>query len=152
MRQTNRLNALMALIRQGEGKAGIYALASAAGRPYRRVHDQVRRLVREGQVKLVPQQVNGRRRLQVVPVDMTPMRFNRAWSRPSGGVDAETEIALVLSRPAFDDLLSCVQRHGLSRVRAVHDVMLNDLELSPGAAAASTRMLNNIEVGLARAA
>lgn len=152
MRQTGRLRELLEHIRAGDGEAGIYALASAVGRPYRRVHDQVRRLVRDGQVTLVPEQVNGRRRLRVLPAEATAMRFNRAWSRPAGGVDEETGIALVLSRPTFDDVLRCVQRYGLSRVRATQEAMISELELSPAAATATTRMLKNIEVGFARAA
>lgn len=157
MRQTEKLKNLMNLIRSGHGERGIYSLAAAAGRPYRRVYDQVKRLAAEGRVILAaePQGRSRRAHIRVRPADQQEapkLAFNRAWSRPSGGLDPETLIAQVISRPTFDDLLTCTQRFGISRVWEVYENMVEDMMLSPGAAAATARMLTNIEVGRARAA
>lgn len=155
MRRTRKLQDLLALIRTGAGEQGIYGLAAAAGRPYRRVHDQVRRLAATGVVRLVPQRQNGRARTLVVPVvrSRAPLlSFNRGWSRPARGLDPETVLAQVLARPTFVDLIACVQHYGLEEVRRLHQTMVADCELSPAAATATARMLNNIEVGRARAA
>jgi hypothetical protein len=154
VRQTRKLESLLELIRAGKGERGIYALAAAAGRPYRRVHAQVQRLAEAGLVTL-DAQTSGRAVTRVRAVNEVrepSFSFNRAWSRPSGGQAPEAVIAQVLARPAFEDLLACVDHYGLSRVRRVHTDMLRRLELRPGAAQACQRMLNNIEIGRARAA
>jgi hypothetical protein len=154
MRRTQKLDELLTLIRAGAGEEGIYALAAAAGRPYRRVHAQVHRLAAEGVVRLDRLSGGTRSRMRVRGVESEGPRlsFNRAWSRPSGGVDDERTIAQVLARPTFEDLLACVDYFGLDRVRAVRRSMLAKLELEFGAATATGRMLNNIEIGRARAA
>lgn len=141
------------MIRAGAGDDGIYGLARVAGRPYRRVHDQVYRLAAEGLVR-VEEGLRGRRAcVRVAPVDgEPPLVFNRAWSRPSGGLPAETVIAQVLARPVFRDLLACVRHYGSDRVWRAYQAMLSEHELRPGAAEADRRMLTNIEVGRARAA
>ena len=154
MRRTRKLDALLRLIEAGEGEEGIYALAAAAGRPYRRVHDQVRRLAAAGVVKLAAAHHGPRARVRVVRAeDPAPpaLQFNRAWSRPSGGLGTDTVIALVLARPTFDDLLACCLRYGIGRVRDIFASMIAALQLDPRAATESGRMLSNIEIGLARA-
>src|SRR6185312_12063549 len=52
------------------------------------------------------------------------LQFNRAWSRPSGGVDIDTTIALVLARPTFNDLLTCCMECGIDRVRDIFERMI----------------------------
>lgn len=154
MRSTRKLDELIDLIRAGAGDRGIYALAVAAARPYRRVHDQVRRLAAAGVVRLEKQHRGPRTWIRVYPATRASgprLRFNRSWSRPVGGVDPETTVAQVLARPTFRDLLACVQHYGLEHVRGVYRTMVDALELAPGAAEASGRMLTNIEVGHARA-
>ncbi|HEX7080430.1 MAG TPA: hypothetical protein VF329_05405 [Gammaproteobacteria bacterium] len=154
MARTRKTQELLALIHRGAGEDGIYALAAAAGRPYRRVHDQVKRLAAEGLVRLERASVGPRTALRVRPLPPREpkLSFNRAWSRPRGGVDEETVIAQVLARPTFNDLLACVEHYGLERVQRARAAMLRAFELSPGAAEASGRMLKNIEIGRARAA
>jgi hypothetical protein len=153
VRSTGKLKDLLALIDAGAGDGGIYALALAAGRPYRRVHDQVRRLAAAGLIRVDRGQRGGRARIRVRSIQRGPaLAFQRAWSRPSGGLDDETVIAQVLARPTFSDLLACVEHYGLDRVLSLRDLMLRDLELEPGVASASGRMLSNIEIGRARAA
>jgi hypothetical protein len=155
VRRTRKLEQLLQLIRAGTGKDGIYELAAAAGRPYRRVHDQVRRLGAAGLVRLEGAPRGSRSRIRVLPVEQsgTPaLQFNRTWSRPSGGVDAETTIAQVLARPTFGDVLACVKHYGSGPVRAIYDRMIGSMQLDPAAARESARMLNNIEIGRARAA
>lgn len=154
MRRTRKLEEIYRLIQADAGRDGIYALAAAAGRPYRRVHDQVRRLAAQGLVRLVMEQHGSRSRVRVTPVGnpaLPSLQFNRAWSRPSGGVDGDTVIALVLARPTFDDLLSCCMEYGIERVRAVFQDMITAMQLRPNAAEESGRMLSNIEIGQARA-
>lgn len=152
-RTTRRVEELVALIREGRGEAGIYQLAQAAGRPYRRVHDQVKRLEREGRVRIERRQRGARAVSAVRSVEVPPrLSFDRAWSRPSGGIDADTLIAQVLARPTFRDLLVCVDHYGLDRVARLRADMIRDFELAPGALETSGRMLRNIEVGRARAA
>lgn len=154
MRRTRKLEELFRLIRAGAGREGIYALAAAAERPYRRVHAQVRRLAAEGLVKLVTEHRDSRARIRVIPMENSAppaLQFNRAWSRPSGGVDTDTIIALVLARPTFDDLLSCCMEYGVDRIRAVLRSMIAAMQLNPNAAEESRRMLSNIEIGQARA-
>jgi hypothetical protein len=80
------------------------------------------------------------------------LQFNRAWSRPSGDIDTPTLIAQVLARPTFRDLLACVKCYGPAHVRSGYEHLVGSLQLSPGAATQSGRMLNNIEIGRARAA
>lgn len=154
MRKARKLEELLRLIQAGAGQEGIYALAAAAGRPYRRVHDQVRRLAADGLVRLATEHQDSRTRIRVVPAE-EPVRpvlqFNRAWSRPSGGVDTDTTIALVLARPTFRDLLSCCMQFGIDKVRDIFEKMIAAMQLDPGAAEESGRMLSNIEIGLARA-
>lgn len=154
MVQTRKTQELLALIRRGAGEDGIYALAAAAGRPYRRVHDQVKRLAAEGLVRLERASVGPRTAIRVRPLRIREpkLSFNRAWSRPGAGVDEETVIAQVLARPTFNDLLACVEHYGLERVQTTRTAMLRAFELSPGAAEASGRMMKNIEIGRARAA
>lgn len=155
MRRTHKLDELLRLIRAGAGARGIYALATAAGRPYRRVHDQVRRLAAAGLVELATERHGSRARVRVVPVEDYPatqaLQFDRAWSRPSGGVDTDAGIAMILSRPTFDDLLSCCMEYGIDRVRGIFDLMIAAMQLHPRAAEESGRMLSNIEIGQARA-
>ena len=154
MRRTAKLEELFRLIQAGAGRQGIYALAAAAGRPYRRVHDQVKRLAAAGRVELASGHDGSRARVRVMPVEHSAapaLEFNRAWSRPSGGVDTETTIALVLARPTFNDLLSCCIEYGTDRVRATFDSMIATLQLTANAAEESGRMLSNIEIGRARA-
>jgi hypothetical protein len=155
MRSNRKLAELCKLIRAGAGELGIYALAAAAGRPYRRVHDQVQRLAVAGLVR-IDKQVRGPRTQTRVRMARAPagtvLDFNRAWSRPLGGVDADTVIAQVIARPTFHDLLVCAQDHGIARVRNTFQAMVNGCEIDPSAAAATARMLGNIEVGHARAA
>lgn len=154
MRRSRKLEDLYRLIQAGAGREGIYALAAAAGRPYRRVHDQVKRLAAQGLVKLTTEHDGSRTRVRVLPVEHSAapaLEFNRAWSRPSGGVDANTSIALVLVRPTFNDLLSCCIQYGTERVRDTFEKMIAAMQLAPGAAEEGGRMLNNIEIGRARA-
>lgn len=154
MRRAPKLEELYRLIQAGAGRDGIYALAAAAGRPYRRVHDQVRHLAAAGRVKLATEHNGSRTRIRVIAVEQPPpplLQFNRAWSRPSGGVDTDTTIALVLARPTFRDLLSCCMEFGIERVRGIFEKMIAAMQLDPGASAESGRMLSNIEIGLARA-
>ena len=154
MRRTRKIRELLQLIQAGAGQEGIYALAATAGRPYRRVHDQVRRLAAAGLVRLAAEHHDSRARVRVVPIEDSTahaMQFNRAWSRPSGAVGIDTIIALVLARPTFDDLLFCCLQYGVGRVRLVFDRMIAALELDPRAAEESGRMLGNIEIGDARA-
>jgi len=155
MRRARKLQELFRLIQTGAGQEGIYALAVAAGRPYRRVHDQVQRLAAEGLVKLEMERHGSRARMRVIPVGhpaAPALQFNRAWSRPSGGVGPDTTVALVLARPTFDDLLTCCVEYGTDRVRDVFQRMIGAMELDPRAAEESGRMLSNIEIGQARAA
>lgn len=154
MRRAPKLEELLRLIEAGAGREGIYALAAAAGRPYRRVHDQVKQLAAAGLVRQTTEHSGSRARVRVEPVgDAAPvLDFNRAWSRPSGGIDTETAVALVLARPTFDDLLTCCTTYGIARVREIFERMIAALQLSPGAAEESGRMLSNIEIGRARAA
>lgn len=154
MRRARKLEELFRLIRAGAGEEGIYALAAAAGRPYRRVHDQVQRLAVEGLVKLATEHHGSRTRIRVVPVEQPAapaLQFNRAWSRPSGGVNTDTTIALVLARPTFNDLLACCLEYGIDRVRDIFESMIGAMQLEPKAAEESGRMLSNIEIGQARA-
>lgn len=154
MRQTRKIRELLRLIQAGAGQEGIYGLAATAGRPYRRVHDQVRRLAAAGIVRLTAERHDSRARVRVIPVEDSAaqaLQFNRAWSRPSGAVGIDTIIALVLARPTFDDLLSCCLQYGIGRVRGIFDRMVAALELDPRAAEESGRMLANIEIGEARA-
>lgn len=154
MRRARKLEELFRLIQAGAGEEGIYALAAAAGRPYRRVHDQVQRLAATGLVKLAMEHRGSRTRIRVVPLEQRPapvLQFNRAWSRPSGGVNTDTVIALVLARPTFDDLLSCCMEYGIERVRDIFQRMIAAMQLDPKAAGESGRMLDNIEIGQARA-
>lgn len=154
MRRTRKLEELLRLIQAGEGEGGIYALAAAAGRPYRRVHDQVGRLAAAGAVKLVAAHQGPRARVRVVPAGdpvLPALRFSRAWSRPSGGLSTDTVVALVLARPTFEDILACCLRYGIGRVRGIFASMVATLQLDPRAAQESGRMLSNIEIGLARA-
>lgn len=154
MRRARKLEELLRLIRAGAGQEGIYALAAAADRPYRRVHDQVRRLAAAGLVRLETERRDSRARIRVIPVapSVSPvLQFDRAWSRPSGGVDTDTTIALVLARPTFSDLLSCCMEYGIDRVRDIFERMIGAMELHPKAAEESGRMLDNIEIGQARA-
>jgi len=154
MRRARKLDELLRLIQAGAGRDGIYALAAAAGRPYRRVHDQVKRLAATGLVVLATQHNGSRARVRVLPAGHSAapaLEFDRGWSRPSGGIDTDTAIALVLARPTFNDLLSCCVEHGTERVRDVFERMIAAMQLAPGAAAESGRMLTNIEVGQARA-
>jgi len=154
MARTRKTDELLALIRSGAGEHGIYALAAAAGRPYRRVHEQVKRLAAEGSVRLERVSAGPRVAIRVRPLRarQPKLSFNRAWSKPSAGIDDETLIAQVLSRPTFTDLLACVEHYGFERIRAARLAMIRAFELSPGAAEASGRMLKNIEIGRARAA
>jgi len=154
MRRARKLEELFRLILAGAGGEGIYALAAAAGRPYRRVHDQVRRLAAAGRVRLETERHGSRIRIRVAaaqPSAPPALQLNRAWSRPSGGVDAQTAIALVLARPTFDDLLGCCIGYGIDRVRATFEMGIATMQLDPKAAAESGRMLSNIEIGQARA-
>lgn len=153
MRRTRKLDELLRLIRAGAGERGIYALATVAGRPYRRVHDQVRRLAAAGLVKLATERHGSRARVRVAAVEDTApaLQFDRAWSRPSGGVDTDAGIALILARPTFDDLLCCCMEHGIDRVRGIFDAMIAAMQLHPRAVEESGRMLSNIEIGQARA-
>ena len=154
MRRARKLEELLRLIRAGAGQEGIYALAAAAGRPYRRVHDQVRRLAAAGLVRLATEHRESRARIRVIPVEQSVrpvLQFDRAWSRPSGGVDTDTTIALVLARPTFRDLLTCCMEYGIDRVRHIFESMIAAMQLDPKAAEESGRMLSNIEIGLARA-
>lgn len=154
MRRARKLEELLRLIRAGAGQQGIYALAVAAGRPYRRVHDQVRRLAATGLVRLETEHHGSRARIRVIPLEQPErpvLQFNRAWSRPSGGIDTDTTIALVLARPTFSDLLGCCMDYGIGRVRRIFETMIAALQLDPKAAEESGRMLSNIEIGLARA-
>lgn len=154
MRHSRKLAELLRLIQAGAGQEGIYALAGAAGRPYRRVHAQVRLLAASGQVRLTSEHRGSRSRIRVTPVgNPAPLQqFDRAWSRPSGGIDIDTSIALVLARPTFGDLLGCCIEYGIVRVRDVFARMIATLQLDPKAAAESGRILSNIEIGHARAA
>ncbi len=155
MRSTRKLRDLLHLVHAGAGENGIYALAAAARRPYRRVHAQVQRLAAAGVVSLNKQHRGPRARIRVRPAVRArgpTLTFNRAWSRPSGGLDAATLIAQVLARPTFRDVLACVQHYGIEQVRGVYGTMVSELGLAPGAATASARMLTNIELGRARAA
>jgi len=154
MARTRKTQELLALIRRGAGEQGIYALAAAAGRPYRRVHEQVKRLAAEGAVRLERVPVGPRIAIRVRPARtrQPKLSLSRSWSRPSAGTDDETLIALVLSRPTFADLLACVEHYGLERIRAARGALIRAFELPPGAAEASSRMLKNIEIGRARAA
>ena len=154
MRPARKLEELLRLIQAGAGEEGIYALAAAAGRPYRRVHDQVQRLAAAGLVKLAMEHHGSRTRIRVVPAepgDVPALQFNRAWSRPSGGVSTATEIALILARPTFNDLLACCMEYGIDRVRGIFERMIAAMQLDPKAAEESGRMLSNIEIGQARA-
>ena len=153
-RQSPKLEQLLELIEAGAGEQGIYALAAAAKRPYRRVHDQIRRLTASGLGRVEETRHGPRIRLRVTPIAKTGqpvLEFNRSWSRPSGGVDAGVIIAQVLARPTFRDLLTCVKHYGYARVRHVYRTLIDELQLEPGAAAESGRMLDNIEIGRARA-
>jgi hypothetical protein len=160
VRRTTKLETLLTLIRNGAGCDGIYALAAAAGRPYRRVHDQVQRLSAAGLVRLEGAPRGPRALVRVLPVEppleeraeQPKLQFNRAWSRPSGDIDPQTTIAQVLARPTFRDLLACAKHYGTARVRAVYENMAGTMQLPPGAVIDSGRMLNNIEIGRARAA
>lgn len=154
MRRTRKIEDLLCLIRDNAGADGIYALAAAAGRPYRRVHEQVKRLAEEGLVRLEPASAGPRARIRVRPAAgrRPKLSLNRAWSRPSGAIDDETLIAQVLARPTFNDMLACVEHYGIPRVRKRRAAMIAAFELPPGAADASGRMLKNIEIGHARAA
>jgi len=154
MRRARKLEELLRLVRAGAGEHGIYALAAAAGRPYRRVHDQVRRLAASGLVELAIERHGSRARVRVVPVErpaLPALQFDRAWSRPSGHIDTDTAIGLVLARPTFADILSCCLECGIERVRDIFDRMIVAMQLDPGAAEESARMLSNIEIGRARA-
>ncbi|MGH8295972.1 MAG: hypothetical protein ACRETZ_10840 [Steroidobacteraceae bacterium] len=154
MRRARKREQLFRLIQAGAGEGGIYALAAAAGRTYRRVHDEVRRLAAAGLVKLAVEHHGSRTRIRVAAIEQPAspaLQFNRAWSRPSGGVDADTAIALVLARPTFDDLLACCMAYGIDRVRGVFERMVAALQVHPQAAEEDGRMLSNIEIGQARA-
>src|SRR2546423_13369646 len=126
MRSTPKLQRLLTLIRQGRGEQGIYGLAQAARRPYRRVHDQVKKLAAEGLVQLEMRREGPRAFTRVALLDDAPVRLahNRAWTRPATAVESDTIIALVLARPTFGDLLACVQRYGSAHVRTLYDDML----------------------------
>lgn len=154
MRRARKLEELFRLIKAGAGEDGIYALAAAAGRPYRRVHDQVQRLAAAGLVKLAMEHHGSRTRIRVIAVEQPAapvLEFNRAWSRPSGGLSTDTVIGLVLARPTFSDLLACCMEYGIDRVRGVFQGMIAAMQLDPKAADESGRMLSNIEIGQARA-
>lgn len=154
MARARKLEELVRLIQAGAGQKGIYALAAAAGRPYRRVHDQVRRLAAAGRVRLETEHGESRVRIRVIPVEQSArpvLQFDRAWSRPSGSVDTDTLIALVLARPTFNDLFACCMEYGIDRVRDLFERMIAAMQLDPRAAEESGRMLNNIEIGQARA-
>lgn len=155
MRNTRSLRQLLALVQEGKGRDGIYALAAHAQRPYRRVYDQVMRLAAAGQVRLESDpRSGGRKRFRVLGAqeEAPALEFNRAWSHPGGHLPPERVIAQVLARPTFNDLLACAKHYGLPAVEHVHDRMLREFMLEPGAAVAVNRMLRNITVGHERAA
>lgn len=154
MRRTRKSEELLALIRRGAGEEGIYALAAAAGRPYRRVHQQVKRLAAEGLVHLerVPAGPRTAIRVRPIPARRLKLTIDRAWSRPAGGVADDTLIAQVLARPTFKDLLACVEHYGLERIQTSRADLIRAFELTPAAAETTGRMLKNIEIGRARAA
>jgi len=155
MRNTRSIRQLASLIQAGKGRAGIYALAAHAQRPYRRVYDQVMRLAAAGKVRLEPApDAGGRKRFRVLPVESNGpvLEFNRAWSQPDTPQLPERVIAQVLARPTFNDLLACAKHYGLPAVEDVYGRMLREFMLEPGAAATVNRMLRNIMIGYERAA
>jgi len=64
---TTKQKTLLQMVRNGGGKGGIYALAMALDRPYRRVYDNVRQMEEQGYVRLFPMQRNGKTALTVTP-------------------------------------------------------------------------------------
>lgn len=138
---------------------GVYRLAKLLGRPYRRVFDHVKTLEREGLLRVTREVRTGRRQsvIEAVPVNRIaasrpPMTRTRIWSAPIDAVDDRTLIASVLAEPTFDDLLSSVLHYGLQAVRATYRRMLDAGHFEPWAQQEAARILDNIEIGFARAA
>jgi hypothetical protein len=161
-RLTTKEAALLAHLRLVHGASSIYELARSVRRPYRRVYQQVRKLAVLGLVTLEKGLVDNRTAFRVRPVAQGKTRVanatqpslshNRAWSRPTSGVDDDTLIALVISNPNFPDLLACAKHFGIERIRAVYRKMLDGFHLRPSVAEEAGRMLENIEIGFRRAA
>lgn len=152
IRRNAKRNQLLALIGRGKGRQGIYALARAARRPYRRVYDAVRAFEAQGRVRLVPL-ADGRRTLAVEPVATAPplkLEFNRAYSAPGQAIPDETQVALVLAQPSFRDLLACVDRFGLAFVEAIRARMLARDELGASASRTTRMLLDDIIIGRQR--
>lgn len=137
---------------------GIYRLSQLLGRPYRRVLDQAKALEREGLIRLSFDVNGGRRQTVIEPASggaatsQPELHHPRIWSSPVTGVDDHTLIASVLAEPTFDDLLRCVLHYGLEKVRSVYRRMLASDHFEPWAQQEAARMLDNIEIGFARAA
>lgn len=140
---------LLELIAAGHGRAGIYALAQKAKRPYRRVHDAVKAFEARGQVRLT-RAAGGRFTWKIEPLAAfapPKLEFNRAYSAPGKTQPPETEVALVLAQPSFRDLLRCVDHYGAPFVDQVRKRMLARRELGALAAQTTRTLLDDIAIG-----
>lgn len=140
---------LLELIAAGHGRAGIYALARKAKRPYRRVHDAVKAFEAKGLVRLT-RAAGGRVTWKVEPLAaLAPatLEFNRAYSAPGKTQPPETEVALVLAQPSFRDLLRCVDHYGAPFVDQVRKQMLVRGELGALTAQTTRTLLDDIAIG-----
>lgn len=153
---TLKQSELLAYLRGTPSAPGIYGLARALGRQYRRVFDDVMRLASAGLLTVTPTFKNGRKvSLVQLPVDrpaQPSLSYSRVWSSPATGVDDRVLIASVLAEPTFGDVLACCRHYGLDKVKRVFDSMLGTDELGELTQLSLIRMLSNIEIGFARAA
>jgi hypothetical protein len=153
---TPKQAALLQRVRDAGEVQGVYALAKALGRPYKRVLENLRTLQAAGLVELSNERRSGRKTILVRRSRrrgrQPQLSYNRVWSSPVSGVDDTVLIASVLARPTFDDLLTCCRHYGLPRVRSVYMTMLGTGELDALVQQSVSRMLANIEIGFARAA
>ncbi len=147
---------LLAYLRSSSRTPGIYGLAKALGRPYKRVFDDVARLASAGLLSVRPTFENGRKvSLVQLPVErpaQPSLSYSRIWSSPVTGADDRVLIASVLAEPTFGDVLACCRHYGIAKVKGIFDSMLGTDELGEMTQLSLIRMLSNIEIGFARAA
>ena len=152
---TDKQKSLLQHVRDAGEVRGVYTLAKAVGRPYKRVLEHLRALQMAGLVELIERREGGRR-VTVIRESRGKGRpklsYNRVWSSPVSGVNDTVLIAGVLAEPTFDDVLACCRHYGVARVREVFSSMLGTDELAPLVQQSVSRMLANIEIGFARAA
>jgi len=140
--------------RAGEVR-GVYTLAKAVGRPYKRVLEHLHALQAAGKIDLISQMDCGRRITMIrasAGKSQPELSYSRIWSSPITGVNDTVLIASVLAEPTFDDVLTCCRHYGVARVREVYTSMLGTDEMGRLVQKSVGRMLANIEIGFARAA